>query len=77
MEFSLDLPQRPASETLKRDYSLQQVEALLGVKLTGSGKEQIILGITQIDVALGEKAKKDQVSGPKLMKILVFLSQWQ
>ena len=55
------------------DPTDEQVEALLGVKLTGSGKEQIILGITQIDVALGEKAKKERYARPILKKILVFL----
>jgi hypothetical protein len=34
----------------------------------------IILAISQIDEAVGEKAKKDRVSGPKLKKILEFLS---
>ena len=57
------------------DPTDEQVEALLGVKLTGSGKEQIILAITQIDAALGEKAKKQSYARTMLKKILVFLSQ--
>ena len=57
------------------DPTDEQVEALLGVKLTGSGKEQIILAITQIDAALGEKAKKERYARTVLKKILVFLSQ--
>ena len=62
-------------QPLVSDPTDEQVEALLGVKLTGSGKEQIILGITQIDAALGEKAKKQSYARTILKKILVFLSQ--
>ena len=55
------------------DPTDEEVVALLGVKLTG-GREQLILVITQIDAALGEKVRKEGVSIAKLKKILVFIS---
>jgi hypothetical protein len=53
----------PGKNYLQRDEIMrspdptdEQVETLLGVKLTG-GKEQCILAISQIDEVVGEKAK--------------------
>ena len=56
------------------DPTDEEVKVLLGAKLTG-GKEQLILAISQIDAALGEKVKKERVSITKLKKILVFISR--
>ena len=56
------------------DPTDEEVEALLGAKLTG-GREQLTLDISQIDAALGEKAKKERYARPTLKTILVFLSQ--
>ena len=64
------LPRSSSAAAARRspDPTDEQVEKLLGVKLTG-GREQLILAISQIDEAVGEKAKKERVAVPKLKKI--------
>ena len=50
------------------------MEEAVGAKLTGS-KDQLILAISKLDDALGERIKKDRVVDAKLKKILVFIAQ--